>query len=67
MIDFADTSGFLFQATALLVYRAKHGDLPAYVKGFKNLVEEYLPIERDEYHVFKINQMFKDVSSDIRG
>ena len=52
------------QAAAVLVYRARSGgDLPAYVKGFQILVQDYLPIEKDEYHVFKINQTFKDVSA----
>lgn len=63
-LELSSSCLILFQAAALLVYRAQRGgDLPAYVKGFQTLVQDYLPIDEDEYHVFKINQMFKDVST----
>ena len=47
----------------MLVYRSSNGGhYPAYVKSLQTLVEEYLPIDRDEYHVYKIRQAFRDVS-----
>lgn len=57
----------LRQATAILVYRVQNnGDLPAYVKSLQNLVETYLPIHPDEYHVYKVKQAFREVCLRVR-
>ncbi|KAF6020041.1 EXD1 [Bugula neritina] len=52
---------FDVQVASVLSYRALHGgDLPAYVKSLQSLVEQYLLVGHDEYHVYKIRQAFKD-------
>ena len=56
------------QAASVLVYRlANGGQLPKYLTSLHYLVEQYLPIIKDEWHEFKIRQGFKDVCIGVQN
>ncbi|XP_067949113.1 uncharacterized protein [Watersipora subatra] len=61
MVNIFDT-----QVAAVIESRTMNGGhYPAYVRSLQSLVEDLLPIEKNEYHVYKIRQAFKDTEEKI--